>query len=278
MDFRSIVSRVDTLPPLSDTTKIVQDLYENGAENVNIDKLVMAIESDASLTVNILKMINTPFYGFSRDIVSIRQAVTLFGTQVLYGIVVNFSIRFAVKANLRPYGITTEEFNDICQLQSTLMDRWYSTINKQHAQYLSSLALIMESGKLIVSQEVVNSGKIKEFLKGFRDSEDLAVYENEQFGTTSYFVSGLLFEHWRLDPMYVSLLKGLDYEEDSMHKILHFIDTLDVIRTAINVKEVLTQESIQEAAKIVKYLNLDVDSFIKIAQDLKISYYKGSMR
>jgi len=273
MNFKSIVGRINSLPPLSDTAKIVQDLYSSGAEDVNVSKLVRVIESDALLTANILRMINSPFYGLSRRIVSINQAVTLFGTQIIYGMVVNFSIHANIKANLRPYGITNELFNDICQLQSALMSKWYSSINLQYAQYLSSLSLIMESGKLVISQEVVNSSSIKDFLTGFRETKNVIEYENEKFSTTSYFVSGLLFEHWNLDPLYVSMLKGLDYEDDSMSKILHYIDTLDVIRTAINVKEILTDESIEEAAKLVKYLKLDVNDFIKAAKKLKISYY-----
>jgi HD-like signal output (HDOD) protein len=218
-------------------------------------------------------MINSPLYGLTRKIISIQQAVTLFGTQIIYGMVVNFSIHNIIKANLRPYGITNETFNDICQLQSNLMNKWYSTINIQHAQFLSALALIMESGKMVVSQEVVNESKIRDFLNGFRAADNVIEYENEQFGTTSYYVSGLLFEHWHLEPMYASMLKGLDYEDDSMHKILHYIDSLDVVRTAVNVKDILTQNSIEEAAEIVNDLNLDAKVFTEVANELRVSYY-----
>ena len=121
MNFRQLVKSIDSLPPLSDTATIVRHLYENGAENVNINKLTIAIESDPILTANILKMINAPLYGLSKQISSIRQAITLLSTSMVYGIVLKFSIETNLIANLRPYGVTNDTFNTISHLQSKLV-------------------------------------------------------------------------------------------------------------------------------------------------------------
>jgi len=271
MNFRSIVKNVESLPPLSDTTLIVRELYLHGAEDVDVIKLIHTIEADALLTANILKMINSPLYGFSKQISSISQAVTLFGTHIIYGLVVRFSIESSIIANLRPYGIANSAFNDICHMQSTLMNQWYSDIDLKHAQILSPLALIMESGKLVVSQEVAQSSSIKEFSKGIKEASFISEYENEVFGTSSYYVSGLLFEHWNLDSLYVDMLKGLDFEHDASSKLGYYIDTLDVVRTAVNVKELLTKESIHAASEIVEDMKLDVDHFINVASKIKSS-------
>ena len=269
MNFRSIVKNVDSLPPLSDTTLIVRELYLYGAENVDVTKLIRTIEADALLTANILKMINSPLYGFSKQISSISQAVTLFGTHIVYGLVVRFSIESSIVANLRPYGVSNTAFNKICHMQSALMNQWYSDIDLKHAQILSPLALIMESGKLVISQEVTQHSAIKEFSNGIKEASFISEYENEIFGTSSYYVSGLLFEHWNLDTLYVDMLKGLDFEYDASSKLGYYIDTLDVVRTAVNVKEVLTKESVKAASEIVEDMKLDVDHFVKVATQLK---------
>jgi len=269
MNFRSIVRNVESLPPLSDTTLIVRELYLNGAGDVDINKLIHTIESDALLTANILKMINSPLYGFSKQISSVSQAVTLFGTHIIYGLVVRFSIESSIIANLRPYGVSNSTFNKICHMQSALMHQWYSEVDLKHAQILSPLALIMESGKLVVSQEVAQNASIKEFLKGIKETPFISEYENEVFGTSSYYVSGLLFEHWNLDTFYVDMLKGLDFEHDAGSKLGYYIDTLDVVRTAVNVKDIFTKESVLEAAEIVEDMKLNVDHFIKVATQLK---------
>ncbi|MCK4874862.1 MAG: HDOD domain-containing protein, partial [Sulfurimonas sp.] len=80
MTFKNIITELESLPPLSNTPFIIKQLYSYGAQNIDIIKLVKAIEDDAVVAANILKMINAPIYGFSRKIASISQAVTLFGT------------------------------------------------------------------------------------------------------------------------------------------------------------------------------------------------------
>ncbi len=275
MNFRKIVKNVESLPPLSDTTLIVRELYLQDSEDIDISKLIRTIETDALLTANILKMINSPLYGFSKQISSVSQAVTLFGTHLIYGLVVRFSIENSIVANLRPYGISNGAFNKICHMQSALMNQWYSKIDLKHAQILSPLALIMESGKLVISQEVVQNGTIKEFLNGIRASSSISEYENELFGTSSYYVSGLLFEHWNFSPLYVDMLKGLDFEHDASSKLGYYIDTLDVVRTAVNVKETFTQDSISLAVEIVEDLKLDVDHFLNVVGKIKETSLKA---
>ena len=270
MNFQLIIEDINELPPLSDIARIVNRLYKDGAANVNILQLVEAIESDVSLSANILHMINAPYYGLRTKITSISQAVTLFGTELVYGLVQNYAISATVKANMRPYGVSNTEFNKICHLQSALVTHWYSKIDPINVNYLASLALIMESGKLVVSREVVRSGSIKEFSAGVKESNDLILFEHQLFGSSSYYISGLLFDHWNMDPLMVEVLKGLDYEYKQIsQKMDRYIECLDIVRTAINVKEFFTEKSLKDASKLVKESDLDVDDFLVSANYLK---------
>ena len=275
MDFRNIVSHINSLPPLSDSTMLIQKLYSEGAEKVDIIKLVKIIESDALLAANILKMINAPFYGFSKRIASVAQAVSLFGTHTVYGLVINYAMSESIRANLSAYNLSASKFNDICQIQSHLMTQWYSKIDLRHAQFLASLCLIMESGKLIVAKEVDNSSYTAEFRRGLKKCENIVKYENDLLGTSSYFISGLLFEYWNLEPLFVSMLKNLDYEDENLNeKMERYINSLDVVRTAVNAKDILSDESIADAMEIVKDMDLDEMHFKKIALRIRAAYLK----
>ena len=275
MDFLGIVKEIEELPPLSNVASIVHNLYENGSENVNILKLVRAIESDSILSANILHMINAPYYGFSKKIASVSQAVTLFGTDLIYGLVVNYAIHAIIKANVRAYGITNEKFNAVCHMQSALISQWYSKIDLRHAQFLAPLALIMETGKLVVSREVTKKGSIKEFAQGIKESEDTTIFEHELFGSSSYYISGLLFEHWNMEPLYVDILKGLDYEHPSNLQMDAYITSLDIVRVAVNVKEVFTKHSIENACELIEETGFMVDDFLNVAKRIKEKYEKS---
>ena len=278
MKFEDIVHSIESLPALSDTAMVIQQLYAEGDDSIDIIKLVKAIELDALLAANILKMINSPLYGFSKKIASVSQAVTLFGTHIIYGLVVSFSINSVVKANLRAYGVTNRIFNDVCLMQSALMTQWYSKIDLRHAQFLAPLALIMESGKLVVAKEIPTYLNIKEFSEGLKKADHIASYENSIFGTSSYYVSGLLFDYWNLEPLYVDMLKGLDFEQESTSdKMDYYIETLDVIRTAVNVKTIFTDESISEASEMVRDMGLDVDHFEHVAFRIRDNYLESKL-
>lgn len=273
MTYESLVKTIESLPPLSNATLLIQELYANGAGNVDIIKLVRIIESDALLAANILKMINAPIYGFSKQIASVAQAVTLFGTQEIYGLVLHYAIREKIKANTRIYGVSSMVFNDICHLQSALLMQWYSKIDPRHAQFLSSLALIMETGKLVLAQEITKSNYVKEFKEGYEKCKDTSVYEDSLLGTTSYYVSGLLFEHWNLEPIYVEILKYIDYEKDGIsEKVMSYLDTLNVIKTAVNTKDILTKKSVLKACRAVNEMGLNADYFAEIALRVKRNY------
>lgn len=275
MTFDALVKNIESLPPLSDTAVLIQQLYKEGAENVDIIKLVRIIESDALLTANILKMINAPIYGFSKRIASVAQAVSLFGTQIVYGLVLNYAMNETIVANTKPYGISNTKFNEVCHLQSALMTQWYSKVDLRHAQFLAPLALIMESGKLILAKEIHDSSYTQEFKKGLKACDHIEEYENELVGTTSYYLSGMLFEHWNLEPLYVKMLKGLDFDEEILgSKMEYYVQTLNVVRTAVNIKDILSDKSIAEACELVKEMDLDAEYFEHVAKRIKSSYLK----
>ncbi|MDA7816653.1 HDOD domain-containing protein [Sulfurimonas sp.] len=283
MGFENIVKNIDSLPPLSNAAHIIQTLYAGGLENLNISRLVKVIESDAMLAANILKMINAPYYSFSNKIGSISQAVTLCGSSKIYMSVIQYAMNEKLKADPSIYGFNTNQFNDLCHLQSALMQKWYSTINIKDAKFLTPLALIMESGKLVLATEVINSDYVGEFRKGYNECENIQEYEISIINHTSYYLTALLFEHWNLEPDYVYILKNLDsqdtdYIEEDITKKRTYEKELNVIRTAINAKDILSDAGIEKASYIVENMGYSAEEFIIIAKELRDSYIDGTSR
>lgn len=271
--FNDIVKRIETLPPLSQALLKIRKLYADGSENVNIIELIRMIESDATLTADILKFVNAPRYGFAKKISSVSQAVTLLGTEIVYGIIIDNAIEEKINTDISAYGVTNIQFNDICHLQSALLFQWYSRIDMRDANFLAPLALIMELGKLVIAKELAMSSYSGMFRRGLADAKSLEAYEYELFDTTSYYVSALLFEHWNLDSLFVEILKIMDFEQEKKdEKLEHYRNILDIVRTAINVKGILTRKSIDEAAKKVVDIGLSDVTFLHVANRMKRMY------
>ncbi len=272
MNLENVVKSIDSIAPLSDAIVDIQKLYTNGGDDLNIEKLVELIESDAILSVNILKMANSPIYGFSTKIASVSQAVTLFGIMQIYGFIMSYSVSQNLKVNTQIFGYSNERFNDICNIQSALLLQWYSKVEIKDARFLAPLALIMETGKLVIANEVSISSYEDEFKNTFKDVTNIVAYEKDIIGATSYELSSMVFKHWNLEPLYISILKELYSDEHQSQVITNYVEVLKVIITAVNIKSVLTKKSVLKACAILQKMGLDANEFANTALKVKKAY------
>lgn len=272
MHFQKIIEQIEHIAPLSDVILRIQDLYNNNIDELDIEKLVSLIESDSTLSVNVLKMANSPLYGFSNKIATVSQAVTLFGIMQVYAFIIKYATAEHIQANTEIFGISNEYFNDICNLQSTLLYEWYTQIDQEDAKFLAPLALIMEIGKLVMANEVSVSEYKEEFKIAYEESIDIEKCEKELLGISSYDISALVFKHWHLEPMYILLLDQLSKPSSKSPHIMKYTNALKVIITSVNLKTVLSKESVLQACKIVKEMGLEPDTFVQSALKVKKRY------
>jgi len=269
--FKALVNRIDTLPPLSNVAQKILALYSKDDDDIDVRKLARLIEADTILTANILAMINDPKMGFNNKITSVSQAITLFGTKIVKGFVLSFVMKEHLIPSMAAYGVSNEKFNDMCHLQAALLFQWYMKVDIKQAQILVPLALIMETGKVIFAQEMQESDYGHLFTEELYYAKNMQKVEERYSDTSSYYIGGLLFEHWNFSHRYINLMKSLDYDggPDVEQKELNI---LEVIRLAVNVKGFLTKETLENACVLLRELEMDEASFMKSALRIKNSY------
>ena len=271
--FQSLVNRIETLPPLSDSAQKILQLYsQSDDDDIDLRKLVRLIENDTLLTADILGMINDPKYGFNNKITSVGQATTLFGSRIMKGFVLSIVMKEHVKPDMGAYGLSNAKFNDMCHLQAALLFQWYMGIDIRRAQNLVPLALIMETGKAIFAQEMSASDYGHLFTEEIFYAKDMQEVEHKYSDTTSYFIGGLLFEHWNFSQRYIDIMKSLDFNDKKSDIEQIDLDIIEVIRTAINVKGFLNKDNLDKALGLVKELNLDEAAFMQAALRIKNAY------
>lgn len=271
--FESLVNRIDTLPPLSDSAQKILRLYANDEnDDIDIRKLTRLIEQDTLLTANILGLINDPKFGFNNKITSVGQAITLFGTRIMKGFVLSIVMKNQLRPDMGAYGISNEKFNDMGHIQSALVFQWYMGLDMKRAHNLVPLALIMETGKVIFAQEMADSDYGHLFTEELYYAKNMQEVELKYSDTTSYFIGGLLFEHWNFSRRYIDIMKNLDFNEGSDELDQVDLDIIEVIRTAVNIKGFLNKENLDKALALVKEFNLDEAAFMKAALRIKNAY------
>lgn len=87
---RSRVERINNLPTIPMVLKRLISIIEN--PSVSLGEISEFISSDPALTTKVLRMVNSPVYGFPGRISSVSQAVVLLGTNVVKGLLFGVSV------------------------------------------------------------------------------------------------------------------------------------------------------------------------------------------
>ncbi|RJP25947.1 MAG: HDOD domain-containing protein [Candidatus Abyssobacteria bacterium SURF_5] len=85
-----LVERVQELPTLPDILQTVSAIVND--PNSSASDLAKVISTDAALSAKILRLANSPAYGFSRKVVDIKHAIALLGFQQTQSLAVTVSI------------------------------------------------------------------------------------------------------------------------------------------------------------------------------------------
>jgi HD-like signal output (HDOD) protein len=267
--FESLIKSIEELPPLPESIQKIQALYALG--NPDTKELVSLIETDPVLTADILAKVNSPCYVFSKQVVSIMQAVTLLGSATIRGFVLSSAMNQSFKIDMKPYNISNETFSKVCNLQSALMFQWYMSVDIEQVKFLAPVAFLMEIGKVVIATEVNNSDYIQLFQEEIKKSEMVKEVEMLFTDMTSTQVAAKLFEHWYFDESFILAMQYMDDIANAPEDIKMYINAINVVRKAVNINYQLTDESIAEAARLVDKLGLNKERFIKTAKRLQDS-------
>ncbi|MDD5053286.1 MAG: HDOD domain-containing protein [Sulfuricurvum sp.] len=259
-----MIDDIKSLPPLPISVSKIQELCL--MRDVNISELTKVIESDPMLSANILKSVNSPLYGMSKEVGSIRQAVMLFGVSMIRGFAAANAIKKALPLDLSPYHINIDKLAEISALQLALVREWYTLVNKEMLPLLLSASFLMELGKLIVARKVLASGEAEAFGAEVMQGKSIQEIEKCYLGMDSYEISAMMFKHWNFEASLVDAVGSIANTSPGDNT---YAAVLNVISKAIDIRGSLTSESLAEALKAIDSYGLDRDAFEKAVEIVK---------
>lgn len=204
---------------MNDTNKTIADLVKNVGELVSlpdvfirinqmvedpdssIDDIVKVISQDPSFTARLLRIANSPFYGFSSTIETVSRAVTLIGTSHVRNLALSTSVARAFEG--LPNGLVSMDnfwhHSLYCALIARILSRMSGEGN-QEAMFTAGL--LHDIGELVIFNRLPEQAK--EALLLVLDSGDsLPVFEAERktIGFDHAQVGGELARQWNLPPL-----------------------------------------------------------------------------
>ncbi|EKF0665577.1 cheVAW transcriptional regulator CheP [Campylobacter jejuni] len=194
-----LLKSVEVLPPLPDTVSKLRKYVSEANSNIETMKVAEIISSDPLMTAKLLQLANSPYYGFTREITTINQVITLLGV----GNIINIVTADYFKIDVSPYGLNTQNFLKTCNEEATFITNWLNDEDKKLSHLLVPCAMLLRLGIVIFSNFLIQNHKDKDFLAFLNKSENLALAENEFLGVDHISFLGFLLHRWNFDDVLI---------------------------------------------------------------------------
>ncbi|MDD5007404.1 MAG: HDOD domain-containing protein [Syntrophorhabdaceae bacterium] len=196
-DLRARVENINALPTIPGVLKRLLGVIEN--PGVSLNEISNFISNDPALTTKVLKMVNSPIYGFPGRISSVNQAVILLGLNVVKGLLLGVSVFELMQKTM----IGLWEHSLGCAIAARLIAEKKGLKEPEEA---SIDGLLHDIGKVLLILQFP-----EEYEEAMRDADigNLSIYgaERAHFGTTHASVGSWMAQKWRFPQKLVDVIE-----------------------------------------------------------------------
>lgn len=265
---QELIKEIELVPMLPESILEVERVYANPESS--IQDLAKALENDPLMVVNILKIANSPLYGFAREIRDINQAVSLYGKDTIRSFAINIAANECIPVNVTPYNISVSGYVKKAQMQNALITLWMADVDRHALALLSPASFLVEIGKIVISQYLNKNDLSSAFQSHYLENKNYERCELNLCGSRSYDVAATIFFNWNFNPDLVHLVRFSDSPEDALdEETKRLAQYLKVAKSAVNFNGEITSETLTTASNLIEEFQLDKNLFEKSIQKLQ---------
>ncbi len=204
MLWTSILSEAENLPALPDIVNKILRQIENPKSDSSMFQDI--ISKDPVLTAKVLKMSNSAYYGFSREIDTISEAVIILGLETLKSIVIAASAFKSLNQPFDGYGLHKGELWRHSLATAMAARLIAKSLNHQDTEKFFISGLLHDIGKMLLSKYLRKyADDIKTLVKMREISFDEA--EKQTLGFNHCDAGAELARYWKLPEVLVEVTK-----------------------------------------------------------------------
>jgi len=256
---KTLLDNLDNIPPLPESVQEVERVYNDPVST--LEDMKNAIDKDPILTANILRIVNSPMYGISRNITNVFQAISLLGKDTVRTFVLESAVNASFKIDLSPYKISEEQFSIACNTQLALAINWVIRRNPKSLALLAPAAFLVDLGRVVISKTLIEDGKKNVIQEALDMGKDISQAERDACGVQATDVTATLFNAWKLDPNIIHLIRYSDDPDGAIPEEKEMAAELKAIRETVLPNGQITDESIAEAKDTIEEFGLDLESY-----------------
>lgn len=267
---KELIDEIEQIPMLPESILKVEKVYADTESSVA--DMTAALSEDPVVVANILKIANSPMYGMSSEIKDIGRAVALFGKDTVRSFALNIAANECVPINVAPYQIQSGGYIKKANTQNALITNWVSKIDRTALGLLAPASFLLDIGKVIISQYLVNNKLDDDFSLALTKISSYEACEKSVCGSQSYDVAATIFHNWNFDTDLVHLVRYCNDPEDSVDEETKKLAMyLKVAKTAVNFNGELSKEGLQEAYDLIDEYELDRAKFDDAVEKIELA-------
>lgn len=189
---------------LSEITRLMKD------PNCSTEQVAKVIERDQALAAKVLKMVNSPIYGFPGRISSIKHTLVLLGVNVVNGIIISSAVFDTMNKSM----LGLWEHSVASSLGAVVIAR---AAGLENPEEYSVMGLLHDIGKMVFSMQIPEA---KQEVDRLVKKNDILFHqaEKEVLGFGHEKINEWLCEHWNLP---LNLREALIYHHAPMSAKFH---------------------------------------------------------
>lgn len=187
---RLLVGRLDKLPSVPQTYRALMEAAAR--PDISIAAVGAIVERDPAMSLKVLQMVNSAFFGLSRRITSIQHAVSYLGLELIKGLALTAHVFTAFEGS-KVKNFSIDRFQSYSLRVARIAQKMVS--DREQANMAFTAAILHDIGKLALAMRAPDDyTRITDrFVQG---GEALEVVEREIIGTSHAEVGAYLLFMW----------------------------------------------------------------------------------
>ena len=144
-----LVGSLQDLPSVPRTYAALRRVMED--PDSSIDQVVRVVEQDVAITAKVLQLVNSAFFGVTREITDIKTAVAYLGIAILQNLVLSVEAFRMFRPKKKIPGFSIEEFHEHSHLTARIATEIAKAAELSNALVVAGL--LHDIGKLVIAEK-----------------------------------------------------------------------------------------------------------------------------
>jgi len=189
----SLVGSMQELPSLPKTYSELRQALSD--PDTSLNRIVAIVEQDVAISAKVLQLVNSAFFGLTRDISNVKMAVSYLGIDVLQNLVLSVEAFRTFKPTKAIPGFSLEEFHQHAQLTAKIASRILGQSGVHSSVVVA--AMLHDVGKLVMAER--SPDHLARAIAGVKqEKRPLYSIEEELIGVSHAEVGAYLLSLWGL--------------------------------------------------------------------------------